>query len=405
MATKHIKMPGSKLKKSAGVRGAHQTNKKEKAASPFAAANSDEDEDVAYVRQAKHGSTKPSQSSAASVTSEDSDLFDPFVGEHFSDDTDSPQDDGVTPLEVSRASDVPVTYHRSHADDLPWKPVKVGYETKFDEAGFFGLEEIPAGSYEIEKKQDGGFSIKMKSAPAAGSHTKSSISPEPAIDTPPAAPLPVTGKKRARPEPSAPEPPRSAQEESEKPDTILAAGKRRLPSLPSSHASLPLEAVVEEWGFLELDTRLLQAVARLGFPKPTAVQVDTIPPALRDYKDIVGAAATGSGKTLAYALPIINRLLERRSEFPDAHSHWKYLPCLILAPTRELAVQVCDHIRSVLEDCPGMRVANVVGGLAVEKQVRILQSHPDIIVATPGRFWDLIRSGHEYLSYLPKLQV
>lgn len=88
----------------------------------------------------------------------------------------------------------------------------------------------------------------------------------------------------------------------------------------------------------------------------------------------------------------------------STYKSWSVLPALILCPTRELAVQVTAHISAI---CKGtlIKAVTVVGGLAPEKQERLLRSHPDIIVATPGRFWDLVSSGrHPYLQQLWRLQ-
>lgn len=94
----------------------------------------------------------------------------------------------------------------------------------------------------------------------------------------------------------------------------------------------------------------------------------------------MGAAETGSGKTLAFALPILARLLPHKGEGPQA---------LVVAPSRELAFQVRDHFVAAAKHT-GLKVVALVGGLAIPKQRRLLAARPEIIVATPGRLWELI---------------
>ena len=91
----------------------------------------------------------------------------------------------------------------------------------------------------------------------------------------------------------------------------------------------------------------------------------------------------GSGKTLAYGLPILNGLLT------DPGQDTKYVRALILAPTRELAIQVKDHLAAVARFTK-LKVVAIVGGLATQKQVRLLSKIPDVLVATPGRLNELL---------------
>ena len=194
---------------------------------------------------------------------------------------------------------------------------------------------------------------------------------------------------------------------------------------PRSATSARDDALLRaEWAPLGLHAVLQAAVARLGFARPTPIQLRAVPAALLHFKDIIGAAETGSGKTLAYGLPIVHRLLDRRERLGmmghDAAStssaaaaqagprraSFSRLPALIFTPTRELALQVREHIARVCEGTP-VSVVTIVGGLAVEKQTRLLRARPDIVVATPGRFWDILSTGAggDFLSELHRLQV
>ncbi|WFD27428.1 RNA helicase [Malassezia nana] len=154
------------------------------------------------------------------------------------------------------------------------------------------------------------------------------------------------------------------------------------------------EAALPGWASLPLHPRLKLALSQLQFTKPTHVQAQAIPPSLGvdgPARDVVGIAQTGSGKTLAYGLPILHYILENTADSTDAE---RPLDALILAPTRELALQVSAHLQAVTE--AGGRFANVAavcGGMSIQKQQRVLQQHggAHIVVATPGRLWDMLK--------------
>jgi len=118
----------------------------------------------------------------------------------------------------------------------------------------------------------------------------------------------------------------------------------------------------------------------------------------------------GSGKTLAFGLPILDLLCQAQTPAIDAStttaeaaSAPSPLRALILAPTRELAMQVCTHLQAVGKQC-GVWVVPIVGGISAQKQERLLSKKPQVIVATPGRLWDLMREGHTHVSNLGGLQ-
>ncbi|WFD23689.1 RNA helicase [Malassezia equina] len=154
------------------------------------------------------------------------------------------------------------------------------------------------------------------------------------------------------------------------------------------------EAALPGWASLPLHPRLKLALSKLQFSKPTHVQAQAIPPSMGldgAPRDVVGIAQTGSGKTLAYGLPILHYILENSADSMDAE---RPLDALILAPTRELALQVTTHLQAVTE--AGGRFANVAavcGGMSVQKQQRVLLQHggAHVVVATPGRLWDMLK--------------
>ena len=155
--------------------------------------------------------------------------------------------------------------------------------------------------------------------------------------------------------------------------------------------ALPLSAVQAGWGSFGLHPLLLSGLAQLGFATPTPVQAATLPAALGEGCDVIGAAATGSGKTLAFGLPILD-YCARALEAAEGANQDGRLVALVLCPTRELALQVAAHL-SAAGRAAGVRVAALVGGLAQAKQSRLLSQRPQVVVATPGRLWELASGG------------
>ena len=100
-----------------------------------------------------------------------------------------------------------------------------------------------------------------------------------------------------------------------------------------------------EWEKLRVCEPILKALAEMKYATPTAIQEGCLPPAIRSRKDIIGAAETGSGKTLAFAIPILQNILEDKEQ--EAADKAPHLRALIITPTRELAVQIKNHITAV----------------------------------------------------------
>ncbi|KAL6903525.1 hypothetical protein ACP4OV_004338 [Aristida adscensionis] len=169
---------------------------------------------------------------------------------------------------------------------------------------------------------------------------------------------------------------------------------------------------VYAWRELRLHPLLVKAMRRLGFKEPTPIQKSCFPAAAHQGKDVIGAAETGSGKTLAFGLPILQRLLEERDKATrlrqedesvvEGSSTGSPLRALILTPTRELAKQVCDHLKEAAKFL-GIHVVPIVGGLSVEKQERLLKKKPEIVVGTPGRLWELMSMSNQHLVELHSL--
>lgn len=134
---------------------------------------------------------------------------------------------------------------------------------------------------------------------------------------------------------------------------------------------------------LELSEPLLQAIAEQGYQKPTPVQAQAIPVILQG-RDILAGAQTGTGKTASFTLPLLQLLLNQ-----EAPRKPRPIRALILTPTRELAMQVYESVRTYGRHVP-LFAEVVFGGVNINQQIRRLQRGTDILVATPGRLLDLL---------------
>ncbi|WP_017625362.1 DEAD/DEAH box helicase [Nocardiopsis chromatogenes] len=167
-----------------------------------------------------------------------------------------------------------------------------------------------------------------------------------------------------------------------------------LPEESGAEAAGPAAEQEAPEGFsaLPLGPRLQTAVAQAGFTDPTPIQREAIPPLVAG-RDLLGQAATGTGKTAAFALPILQMLADRPERSSGAPA------ALILVPTRELAVQVCEAVES-LGAVARARVLPVYGGTPIGRQLRALERGVDAVVATPGRALDLMGRGGLVLDRL-----
>jgi ATP-dependent RNA helicase RhlE len=150
--------------------------------------------------------------------------------------------------------------------------------------------------------------------------------------------------------------------------------------------SIPEQAdgAAETFDSLGLHPDLLRAVRDLGFERPTPIQAQAIPPILAG-RDVIGCAQTGTGKTAAFVLPILQRLMPRPGR--------GLIRALIVAPTRELALQSLEHLRELARHVPRIRGAALFGGVPMEPQIAALRQGLDIVSATPGRLLDHVYNG------------
>ncbi|XP_053983890.1 ATP-dependent RNA helicase DDX24 [Hylaeus volcanicus] len=219
---------------------------------------------------------------------------------------------------------------------------------------------------------------------------------------------------------------------------------------------------VQAWSMLGVPAVIIKALKDQQFHSPTTIQSLTLPSAILGRRDILGAAETGSGKTLAFGIPIINGILESKqsnksdvesvedtyinnknkgwicsenktvesdnsseSDYEDVDDTNENIGCvrvinniemnkpqnytqkplyaLILTPTRELSVQIKDHLTKAAK-YTDIKIAVVLGGMAAVKQERILSKGPEIVIATPGRLWELIQQGNPHLNQVDSIK-
>ena len=133
---------------------------------------------------------------------------------------------------------------------------------------------------------------------------------------------------------------------------------------------------------LALQEPILKALDEVGYETPSPIQAQTIPLLLQG-KDVLGQAQTGTGKTAAFALPILSRL-DLKQKDPQV---------LVLAPTRELAIQVAEAFQKYARHLPGFHVLPVYGGQDYRGQIHALKRGVHVVVGTPGRVMDHMRRG------------
>ena len=131
-----------------------------------------------------------------------------------------------------------------------------------------------------------------------------------------------------------------------------------------------------KFGELELSPKVLAGISDMGFEEPSPIQKQAIPVAMQG-KDIIGQAQTGTGKTAAFGIPILEKI-EGLTKYPQA---------IIIAPTRELALQVSEELAKIGKH-KRIKVAAIYGGQSIDRQIRVLQGGVHIVVGTPGRLLD-----------------
>jgi ATP-dependent RNA helicase DDX24/MAK5 len=305
-------------------------------------------------------------------------------------------------------------------DDLAWKKTPLPDRLE-DAEGFFGLEEID--DVEVVKDADGGRIVyqQVASKKVAKPNQEDSSSEwegfsEEKVASQSAGKSAVAVKSTKEKGQKKPK----AKQNNEAPSKIPYSSAPR--NGPTANAFKALESAdsvdddenneeddvevdVDAWKALKLSKRTLSAILKLNFSAPTPIQRAAIPEILAGH-DVIGKASTGSGKTLAFGIPILDHFLKKNSNVsnsePTKEKKARSAPtALLLAPTRELAIQISKHMADLCSqlgtDAP--RIATVTGGLSLQKQQRQLEN-ADIIIGTPGRLWEIISSAAGMLSWL-----
>ena len=134
---------------------------------------------------------------------------------------------------------------------------------------------------------------------------------------------------------------------------------------------------IKRYDQLGLSPAILQALDKKGYVTATPVQSGAIP-YFMDWRDVIAKAPTGTGNTFAFGIPMVEH----------ADGEGQYVSGLVLAPTRELAIQIQEELQLLCEFKPGVRTVVLYGGAPIERQIKQLKNHPQIVVATPGRLMD-----------------
>lgn len=308
-------------------------------------------------------------------------------------------------------------------DALEWKEVDVTAARMGDFEGFFGLEELDGVT--VNRTEDGKLEFIQKEEPVVKKLEKAGMDMEDITEE--------AGKikpKRDQHQPEAtPDQPnekpnkkkskaKKTTKEAEKPiDEAKPDEKDDLEFNPfAALDALPeVDTSILEWDDMEstvLSQPIQQGLALLKYTKPTEIQRQAIPEIMAEH-DVVGKAATGSGKTLAYGIPILERHLQLSADLAAQQkdkneSGPKQWPTgLVFAPTRELAHQIVKHIAEIAKYCPiaGSGIVPLTGGLSIQKQQRLIAAKPAVVVATPGRFLELIEGNVDTLEMFKRAEV
>jgi ATP-dependent RNA helicase RhlE len=166
------------------------------------------------------------------------------------------------------------------------------------------------------------------------------------------------------------------------PELLKAFPGKYLKSFKANFAVQLKGLIVTTFEGLGIGKSILKALDEIGFLSPTPIQEQAIP-VIKSGKDVLGIAQTGTGKTAAFIIPLLMKLVKAEGKDPRA---------IVLVPTRELAIQVGEDIAE-LSQYTDIRHAAVYGGIGWTKHAALLEPGVDILVATPGRLWELYRAG------------
>ncbi len=147
------------------------------------------------------------------------------------------------------------------------------------------------------------------------------------------------------------------------------------------------ESAVISFEQMDLSREILRAVREMGFQEPSTVQAKTIP-LMMNGQDINAIAPTGTGKTCAFGIPMLEYVQLKDSRIQE----------VVLAPTRELALQIGEELTKLAKFIDGVRIAVIYGGQSISRQINALKRRPQIVIATPGRMLDHMQRGNIRLN-------
>lgn len=145
----------------------------------------------------------------------------------------------------------------------------------------------------------------------------------------------------------------------------------------------------EAFRALDVSDEVLKALERMGISTPTDIQKETIP-VMMAGRDVIGIAPTGTGKTIAFGIPMLEYISLKDTRVQE----------LVLAPTRELAMQIVQDLMDLARFIPQINIAALYGGQPISRQLNQLKRKPQIVVATPGRMIDMVNRGHVSLQHV-----
>ena len=178
--------------------------------------------------------------------------------------------------------------------------------------------------------------------------------------------------------------------------TVVAQDGELMPVIDATHASV--QAIDTTFADYGVRPEIVKALAGAGITAPFPIQAMTLPVALSGH-DIIGQAKTGTGKTLGFGVPLLHRVVAPGEAGYDELPAPGKPQALVVAPTRELAVQVAGDL-VMASSLRKVRIAQIYGGRAYEPQIEAINRGVDVIVGTPGRMIDLLQQGHLDLSYV-----
>ena len=283
---------------------------------------------------------------------------------------------------------------------------KAEVEDDGEEFGGFDDDETPQAAVEAQQDED----MSESKAEAAKTSAKEKKAPKEQQKKP--KEQPTDQQKQQKQKPKKEQPNKAANKKAsedkkkarknEKP-TVEAKDPELETDLFTKLEELPEpeeeEVDMSEWVPLDLSPRMISSIAKLKFTKPTLIQAQAIPPIMAGH-DVIGKASTGSGKTLAFGIPLVEAWLRAEETRKQSKGEKKGATALILSPTRELAQQIRDHLQALCKGLPtAPYICSVLGGMAVQKQKRQL-AVADIVIATPGRMWEVMSSDNSVLAAL-----